>query len=285
MLEISIFIAGLLITIIALLMLFRDAYQQNKIAALVSLVLIFPLVGYMLFNLGEAFVRKAGSVFVVGIIAIVVSIYGGVSKHIYFLEESKIVKQIEENIAPKEEGPLPNEQQAESAKLSKGEDYDPLLTGTDLEDVELEELLPESKPEPVPSAPVFRYQPVTYEEVQYAINKPVRVTMNDGAVIMGDLINVEPDSLMVESLASGGSVALSYLHTNIKSVEVRLGKGEVLEIPPQEPAEALIIDEEVSIEDAPSVQSSAESAQEKLSQTIEEVEVGTPEQVESLVEE
>jgi hypothetical protein len=285
MLEISIFIAGVLITIIAFLMLFRNAYQQNKIAALVSLVLIFPLVGYLLFNLGLTAVRKAGAVMLIGVIAIVVSIYGGVSKHIYFLEENKIVKQIEDNIAPKEEGPLPNEREAESTKLSKDEDYDPLLTGTDLEDVELEELLPEPKPEQARSAPVYRYKPVTYEEVQYAINKPVRVTMNDGAVIMGELINVEPDSLMVESLVSGGSVALSYLHTNIKSVEVRLGKGEALEIPPQEQSEELMIEQEVTTDDASSMQSSAESAQEKLSQTIDEVEVGTPEQVESLVEE
>ena len=270
MLEVTILIVGTLVAVVALLMLFRDAYQQNQIAAVVSLVLVFPLVGYMLFNLGAAPVRKAGSLLVIGVIAIIVSILGGVSKHIYFMEKSEIVQNIEQKIAPKEEGPLPNQQEAETAQLSKDEDYDPLLTGTELEDVELEEMLPESKPVQAPPVPVFSYQPLTYEQVQYAVNKPVRVTMNDGGVIEGKLINVEPDSLMVETFSSGGSVALSYKHIDIDSVEVKLAEGERIEIPPPQP----------QIEEKPA----AESSQETLSETIEEVETGTPAQVEALIE-
>lgn len=285
MLEITILIAGVLITVIALLMLFRDAYKQNKIAAIVSLVLVFPLVGYLLFNLGSVAVRRAGSVLVIGFVAIIVSIYGGVSKHIYFLEENKIVQKIEKNIAPKEEGPLPNEEQAESTKLSKDKNYDPLLTGTELEDVEIEEMLPESRPAKAPQAPVFRYQPVSHEQVQYALNKPVRVTMNDGSVIEGILINVEPDSLMVESQVSGGSVALSYKHINIKSVEVRLAQGEKLEIPPQPQIEERPAGVANTAGEPSSIQPPDESSQENLSQNVEEVETGTPEQVEALIEE
>ncbi|MEM7304570.1 MAG: hypothetical protein AAF372_03465, partial [Pseudomonadota bacterium] len=209
----------------------------------------------------------------------------GVSEHIDFLQDNQVVKQIEQNLAPKEEGPLPNEEQAEAAKLSKDKSYDPLLTGSEYEDVELKELLPDSKPVQPSPTPSFRYQPVTYEEVQYAINKPVRITMNDGAIIEGALINVEPDALMVESLASGGSVALSYEHENIKSVEVRLAEGEQLEIPSDQTLDTLTVEEDISLNSAPAVEQARQSSAEQLRETIDEVEVGTPEQVEALIEE
>ena len=285
MIEITIFIAGVLITIAAFLMIFRDAYQQNQIAAVISLVMIFPLVGYLLFNLSRTATRKAGTVLSVGIVAIIVSIYGGVSEHIFFLEENTIVQKIEKNIAPKEEGPLPNELQAETAKLLKDDDYDPLLTGTELEDVELEEMLPERKSVEAPRVPVFSYQPVAYEEVQYALNKPVRVTMNDDAVVEGKLVNVESDSLMVESLASGGSVALSYKHTNIKSVEVKLAQGEQLEIPPQPQIEEKPMDVGTMVSEPSSIEPPAEASQQAPSETIEELESDTSKHSEVLTDE
>ncbi|MEM8844055.1 MAG: hypothetical protein AAGB35_03340 [Pseudomonadota bacterium] len=289
MLEISIFFVGVLVTLIALLMLFKVAYHENKPAAIVSLLLILPLIGYMFFNLGSISVRKAGFILVIGLIALIVSIYGGVSEQLHFLEENKVVQTIEEKIVPIEEEPLPNEQEAQAAKLASDDNYDPLLTGSEFEEVEIQELVPEQKSVAI-SAPVFYYQPLTFEEVQYALDMPVRLSMNDGSIIEGTLVNVDPEAILVESNASGGSVALSYSHADIKSVEVKLAKGQSLNIPQEdqieEQTQVIAIEEDV-VEEPVLLESQLgnETPQEVLTETIKDVEVGSPEQVEELIDE
>jgi len=142
MLEITILSVGVILIIVALLMLFLDAYKHNKFAAIISLLLIFPLIGYLLFNLNLVSVRNAASVLIVGIVAIIVSIFGGVSEHIPYLQKSEVVQKIEKNIAPKEAEPLPNEEEAQATELANEAGYDPLLTGSEFEEVEIEEIVP-----------------------------------------------------------------------------------------------------------------------------------------------
>jgi len=110
--------------------------------------------------------------------------------------------------------------------------------------------------------------------------------MNDNDVIEGKLVAVEPDSLMVETITTGGTIGLSYEHANIKSVEVKLAAGEQLDIPQEPEIDEVQIEEDVLEENIPvEAEQPAETSDEVLNETIEEVEAGTPEQVEELIDE
>ena len=273
MLAISLFWLGVILVISATLMLFWDAFKLRKLWAIVSLVLIVPLIVHLFLNWSTLAVRKAFYILVIGILSIAVSIFGGALSQLTFLPESEVVQVLEENIAPPKEEPLPNQEQADAAALSVEKDYDPLLTGSEYEALETEEILSGDVQKTIPNpTPAPSYQPVTVEERVHAINKQIRMTMVDGEVVEGTLTNVLDDSVLIESSVSGGSLGLSYSNDQIISMAVRLEAGEQLIKPETETqtvnAEAELPEEELSTE-----------TQALETQSIEVVQPGAPDAV------
>ena len=229
MLEMAIFWIGIAIVATALFMLFLDSFQTRRLWAVISLVLIVPLFIHMVLNWSEMNVRKALYVFIIGLLAVFVGISGGALSKLSILQEHEVVQALEEKIAPPEDTPLSNQQQADEAALGVEEDYDPLLTGSEYEQLETKEIVPEKINQVVRDAtPTARYELVSEDERIHAINKRVRVILKDASVVEGILTEIVDNSLIVESEVNGGSLGLSYKYDQIQSVAVRLKTGEVL---------------------------------------------------------
>lgn len=228
MLEIGLFWIGVAIVIVAYLILLLDSFRDNKIWALAGMILIIPLLVHAMLNWSTLNVRKAFYALIVGVLTILVSIAGGALAHLPFLQDHDVVQVLEENIAPPKVEPLPNEEQAKTTALSKQKDYDPLLTGSEYEDLAVKEMASEVKNKAININPPSRYQVVTQEELTYAINKQIRMTMLNDEIIVGKLTNIEEDGLLVESSVNGGILGLSYPHAEIKKMEVLLSEGEAL---------------------------------------------------------
>ena len=247
MLEMGIFWIGVVLIVTAIFMLFLDSFQSKKIWALISLVLIVPLLIHMLLNWSSLYVRKALYILIIGLLAVLVSVSGGVLSQLPFLQDHEVVQVLEDKIAPPEDVPLSNQQQADTAAESVEDNYDPLLTGSEYETLEIKEIVPEKINQVVRQAtPAARYELVADDERIHAINKRVRVIMLDGSVVEGKLTEIVDDSLIVETEVNGGSLGLSYKNEQIQSVAVRLLEGEKLYVP-EEPPE-VISDEEPAMD-------------------------------------
>jgi hypothetical protein len=265
MLEVGLFWIGIILVIVAIFMLFLDSFQSRRIWAVISLVLIVPLIIHMLLNWSSLNVRKSFYILVIGLLAVLVSVSGGALSQLSFLQDHEVVQALEEKIAPPEEVPLSNQQQADTAALSVGEGYDPLLTGSEYEQLETNEIVPERKNQVVRKAdPIARYELMTDDERMQAINKRVRITMTDGRVIEGKLTEIVDDSLIVESNVNGGSLGLSYKNDLIQSVAVRLVAGEELVVPKQQVIKEAV---EELIEESVVVEPSVIDAQQPITDT------------------
>ena len=230
MIEIGLFWLGAAIVLAAILMLFFDVFQQNRLWAIAGLIFLIPLLVHVLLNWSVLNVRKALYALIIGVLTMLVSITGGALAHLPFLSDHEVVQVLEENIAPPKEEPLPNQEEANTASLSKQKGYDPLLTGSEYEDLKEKEIISEAKGSGtnVGSIPTSRYQSVSKEELSHAINKQVRITMNSGETVQGILTNASDKDVLVESIVEGGSMGLSYQYTQIESIEVLLHAGEQL---------------------------------------------------------
>lgn len=252
MLELSLFWIGVVLIVTAVFMLFLDSFQSKKIWALISLVLVLPLLIHMLLNWSSLNVRKALYILIIGLLAVLVSVSGGVLSQLPFLQDHEVVQSLEDKIAPPEDTPLSNQQQADIAAETAEDNYDPLLTGSEYEQLEAKEIVPEKINQVVrKAAPAGRYELVTDEERIHAINKRVRVIMLDGSVVEGKLTDIVDDSLIVEAEVNGGSLGLSYKNELIQSVAVRLVEGEQLYVPEEESEqvseEKPVIDQQESV--------------------------------------
>lgn len=281
MLELGLFVIGAVFILIALIMLFRRLYPYNRIGALLALIFVVPLLIYALIKFSEPANRKAIYVFVVGILAMLVGISGGALAKLPFLPDHAVVHTIEETIAPAKDTPLPNEEAAQAVDLSEDEDYDPLLSGGEFETIEPEDIAP--PPQAAPARPLtsaVTYQKVERAQLEHALNKPVRVKLNSGAIVDGTLTHVNELAVVIESQVSGGSLGLSHTFDDIQSIAVR-GK---LEIPkateldknsnkdlPLSIDEALNLPENTST-DAPenTLDNTQESIQESANQLIDQ---------------
>ena len=254
MLELGLFWVGVVLVIAALFMLFLDSFQNKRIWAVVSLLLIVPLFIHMVLHWSSLNVRKALYIFIIGLLAVLVSVSGGALSKLSFLPDNDVVQKLEQKIAPPEDVPLSNQEQADTASLSVDEDYDPLLTGSKYEQLETKEIVPEKINQVVRKpAPTARYELVPDGERMQAVNKRVRVTMTDGLVVEGILTEIVNDSLIVESDVNGGSLGLSYKNDQIQSVTVRLVEGEKLVVPSQEDIKEVVeeITQEEPVVDSP----------------------------------
>ena len=235
MLAIGLFWLGVVLLVAAILMLFWHSFQHNKLWALISLLLLVPLLVHVFLNWSSLTVRKALYTLILGVLAVLVSISGGALSHLSFLPNNEVVQALEENIAPPKDVPLPNQEQADTAAQSAGEDYDPLLTGSEYEALETKEIVPEgANNKPRVASSTTRYQIISLEERAHAINKRVRIIQNDGSTVEGKLTDILENGVLVESTVSGGSVGLSYSNDQIQSVAVLLAEGEQLYVPPAE---------------------------------------------------
>ena len=272
MLEMGLFWLGVLMVVVAYLILLFDTFRQNKIWAIAGMILIIPLLAHAMMNWTTLNVRKALYAFIIGVLAILVSIAGGALAHLPILQEHEVVQTLEENIAPPKVEPLPNEEQAKTTSLANQEDYDPLLSGSEYEDLEVKEMAAKVKKNVVNTTPSSRYQSITREELKYAVNKQIRITLQDTEVVIGKLTNIEEDGVLVESSVNGGILGLSYSHENIKAMEVLLLNGEPLV------SEEQLIEEEVPTDQGEQIES-AQPQPEAL------MPVEVPEEQESMVEE
>ena len=239
MLEVGLFWIGVGLVIAAIIMLFIDAFQVKKLWAVISLLLIVPLFIHMALNWSSLNVRKSMYILVIGLLTVLVSVSGGALSKLSLLQDNQAVQVLEDKIAPPEDVPLSNQEQADTASLSVDENYDPLLTGSQYEQLETKEIVPEKISQVVrKSGPKARYELVLEDERIHAVNKRVRVTMLDGSVIEGKLTEVVDDSLIVESNVNGGSLGLSYKNNQIQSVAVRLVEGERLYEPKEQSVDA-----------------------------------------------
>ena len=59
MLELGLFWIGVVLIVTAIFMLFLDSFQSKKLWAIISLVLILPLLAHILFHWSSLNVRKA----------------------------------------------------------------------------------------------------------------------------------------------------------------------------------------------------------------------------------
>ena len=229
MLELGLFWCGAAIIVVALLMLFIDAFKQNAAWGIAGLVLLVPLLVHIFLAWSSLAVRKATYALIIGVLAILVSIAGGALAHLPFLTEHEVVQSLEENIAPPKDSPLPNEEQAQAItdSATEGDDYDPLLSGSEFEEVDVEEMVPPSAP-PVQRTAAPRYLPIPAEDLAAVINKQVRISMANGETVNGTLTHIEESAVTVESAVEGGSLGLSYSMKDIKSIAVRLAPGESL---------------------------------------------------------
>ena len=270
MLAISLFWFGIVLIVSALLMMFWDSFRYKKIWALVSLILVVPLLIHMILNWSKLNVRKAFYVLVLGILSTLVSIAGGALEQLPFLSEHEVVQVLEENIAPPKDEPLPNQQQADAAALAVEENYDPLLTGSEYESLATTEITPENvntvNPNTVSSA---RFEIITEQQRAQAINKWIRLITIEGEKVEGMLTNVLPDSVLVESSVDGGRLGLSYSNDEIKTIMVRLEEGEQLIDPELEQTPNAEPDTEIV--DIPSNSSNSAESTDTLVNVPEEV--------------
>ena len=265
MLEVGLFWIGIILVIVAILILFLDSFQSRRIWAVISLVLIVPLLIHMLLNWSLLTIRKSFFILIIGLLAVLVSFSGGALSQLSFLQDHEVMQVLEEKIAPPKEVPLSNQQQADAAALSLGEGYDPLLTGGEYEQLETKEIVPERKNQVVRKVdPIVRYEIMTDDEHRQAINKRVRITMTDGRVIEGNLTEIFDDSLIIESNVNGGSLGLSYKNDLIQSVAVRLAAGEQLVVPKQQVIKDVV---EELVEEPVVVEPSVIDAQQSITDT------------------
>lgn len=231
MLELGLFWFGAAVIVVALLMLFINAFQQNKVWGIAGLVLLVPLLVHILLAWNSLAVRKATYALIIGVLAILVSIAGGALKHLPFLSKHEVVQTLEENIAPPKDVPLPNEEQAKAVTITGDEEYDPVLSGGEFEEVDVEKMVPPSTT-PVHKTAAPRYHAIQVEELSAVINKRVRLTMANGEFVNGTLTNIQENAVTIESAVEGGSLGLSYNLNQIDSIAVQLAAGE--EIPMQD---------------------------------------------------
>ncbi|MFK7794963.1 MAG: hypothetical protein AB8B89_06425 [Gammaproteobacteria bacterium] len=232
MLELGLFWIGAVLIVTAIFMLFLDSFQSRRIWAVISLLLILPLFIHMLFHWSSLNIRKSLYILIIGLIAVLVSISGGALSKLPFLQKHEVVQVLEDKIAPPEDTPLSNQQQADTAAELVEDNYDPLLTGSEYEQLETKEIVPEKINKVVrKAAPAARYELIQTNERIHAVNKRVRVTMLDGSIVEGQLTDIVGDSLVVETEVGGGSLGLSYKNEQIQSVAVRLVEGEELYVP------------------------------------------------------
>lgn len=266
MLELGLFWCGAAIIIVALLMLFIDAFKQNKGWGIAGLLLLVPLLIHVFLAWSSLTVRKATYALIIGVLAVLVSIAGGALAHLPFLTEHEVVQSLEENIAPPKDSPLPNEEQVQAITdpATGGDDYDPLLSGSEFEEVDVQEMIPPSTA-PVQKTAAPRYLPIPVGDLAAVINKQVRISMASGETIDGTLTHIEENAVTVESAVEGGSLGLSYKMKDIKSIAVRLAPGESIPTLAPEPEQ---IEETLESVPADSDQAAGAEAVEQIPQNI-----------------
>ena len=231
MLAVGLFLAGVLIIIAAVLVVFWDMFAKNRLWALVSLILLVPLLIHALFNWSVLNIRRAWYGLVMGLITFLVSITGGALAHLPFLAGHSLVQTLEKSIAPAAQMPLANQPQADAASLSESENYDPLLTGSEYEQLSEQEIIDGARQASSSGTDVatgLSYHAIAEDQFIHAMNKPVRIRMQNGSMITGRLAGIIDDELLVESMVVGGLLGLSYRQQNIASLEVLLPAGERL---------------------------------------------------------
>jgi len=215
---ITLSVGGLLL-LVALLMLLRHAFRTSMVWGILGLLFTIPLFIYAILRWDEVPIRKPVYISLVGLLSILVGVSGGALSQLTFLPENEVMAKIEDKIAPPEDIPLPNEEEAQAVHLADGENYDPLLTGGEFESVGIEDMSPPAaviaNNDPVPD-----YEVISVDEVGRAVNKRVKLILLSGEEIEGTLTHRQDESIVVESFVSGGALGYTYSIADIKLISV-----------------------------------------------------------------
>ena len=278
MLELGLLVVGAFLFFLALFMLFRQLSEDHKLLGMVALVSIVPLIIYSLIKFGQPASRKAFYILVVGFLSMLVGVSGGGLAKLPFLPEHEVVQTIEEKIAPAKDTPLPNEEAAQAVQLPDADNYDPVLSGSEFETIETEDIIPSPQEVPRPAAPVIKYQTLEPSQLQFAINKLIKLDMKNGEVIEGTLTHVNKESIVVESNVSGGSLGLSHALSDIQTISVQ-GQLDIPETIDSDLTDTSDINETVQPAASEVVNDVISAGEEAISEAIsetEEINVETP---------
>ena len=180
-----------------------------------------------------------------------------------------MVQTLEETIAPPKDTPLPNEEEAQAVAPINDENYDPLLSGSEFEEVDVEKNVPPSAP-PVNKTPPPKFVPIPLSDLAAVVNKQIRLKMASGETIDGTLTHLDDQAATVESAVEGGSLGLSYRLDEVKSASVRLAAGEQLPKPKSEtPTDQDTLALEPAVDNAPAELEQVQQKLEQISETVE----------------
>ncbi len=214
-----IIILALLLLLVGMIMVLLDAFNESTFWGLL-LLLVPPLIPvYCFVKWRRDSARNGFAMSLVGVVLIGIGVYGGGAKHLPFIGEQEIVKNLPTAVPDDE--PLPNEALASQIELDDGESYDPILS-TDKDrfsSKEIEALAPkDDKTISGQARPKIRKVPLNAENVGSAIGSNVEVVFVDGVIKRGRLIANSEESISVEEVLGGGQVSFEYKYDKIKSV-------------------------------------------------------------------
>ena len=95
MFAVGLFLLGALIFIVAVVVIFLNAFSKSKPWGLAGLILLVPLLAHAFLNWSVATVRRGFYGLVIGLLTVLVSITGGALAHLPFLTEYKAVQALE----------------------------------------------------------------------------------------------------------------------------------------------------------------------------------------------
>jgi hypothetical protein len=216
-----------------MVMVLSSAFRSQQRAwgvGIIVLPLIYPL--YAILYWAESRIRNGFLVSIVGSLLVAAAIYAGAANDLTTLSghvpNKKFQTQVNELVtklptAGPPAKPLPNDKEASKISFAEGENYDPLHSGDEFANVDIEPLLPEAdeklKVMGVVNLPVD-YREIVVDELTLHYNKLLKLTTKQGQVIEGMLVDSNQSSLSLEMPYEKGLVAFQYNFDNIEKLFV-----------------------------------------------------------------
>ena len=288
MFAVIVFYVGLAVLALGWLAAVFHALRDNKLWAL--LVLLLPVLALVHIALywKELEVRRSLLMLLLGSALLGVGIVGGAVLKIPFLAQSGLFSELEEVIPVKEE-PLSNEAEAAAIELPEGDNYDPIISGSQYEEVDVEPLAPEEdKTVKLPAGPKKVYRVIAAGNLPAAIGKDLKLTLKNGETKLGKLTQIDEYSVSLESNLGAGEIGYAYPLEEIVQAEVLLTQGEsVPEVPKVEEApegqgsEVIQPDSEAGSDAPPSIEGASEQITSEVQDSIAEQEAAVVQEIET----
>lgn len=223
-----ILLSGLVLLSAGMVVVLFSAFRSGQRAwgvGMVVLPLIYPL--YAILHWAESRIRNGFLVSIVGSLLVAAAIYAGAANDLTTLSghvpNKQLQKQVNEFVtkiptAGPPIKPLPNDKEASKISFAEDDIYDPLHSGDEFANVEIQPLLPEQdeklKVTGVAVIPV-EYREIAVDELTLHHNKLLKLTTQQGEVKKGKLVESDHKSLSLEMPYEKGLVAFQYNFDNI----------------------------------------------------------------------